>query len=58
MAHPGGARLPEEWCEDDERRRAAKIPDEVSFKTKPELGVELIERAAEWEIPQAPVLGD
>ncbi len=50
--------LPEDWCEDPERRRKAKIPEEVVFKTKPELGVELIERAAGWEIPQAPVLGD
>jgi SRSO17 transposase len=50
--------LPEEWCEDPERRRKAKIPDEVTFKTKPELGVELIERARGWEVPRAPVLGD
>lgn len=50
--------LPEEWCEDAERRRAAKVPDDVTFKTKPELGVELVERAAEWEIPAAPLLGD
>ena len=50
--------LPEEWCEDPERRRKAKIPAEVEFKTKPELGVELIERAAGWEIAKAPVLGD
>ncbi|MCA1680822.1 MAG: IS701 family transposase [Actinobacteria bacterium] len=50
--------LPEEWCEDPGRRRKAKIPDEVMFKTKPELGVELIERAAGWDVPAAPVLGD
>jgi len=50
--------LPEEWCSDEERRRKAKIPDEVAFKTKPELGVELIERAAGWEVEAAPVLGD
>ncbi|MGA8337597.1 MAG: IS701 family transposase, partial [Solirubrobacteraceae bacterium] len=50
--------LPEEWCEDSERRRKAKIPDEVVFKTKPELGVELVERAAGWEIASAPILGD
>ncbi len=50
--------LPEDWCEDPERRRKAKIADEVEFKTKPELGVELIERAADWEIAPAPVLGD
>jgi SRSO17 transposase len=50
--------LPEEWCADQERRRKAKIPDEVRFQTKPELAGGLIERAAGWEIPQAPVLGD
>lgn len=50
--------LPEEWCEDPERRRKAKIPEKVSFKTKPELGVELIERAAGSDVAQAPVLGD
>jgi SRSO17 transposase len=50
--------LPEDWCNDRERRRKAKIPDEVEFKTKPELGVELIERAAGWKLARAPVLGD
>jgi SRSO17 transposase len=50
--------LPEEWCEDPERRRRAKIPADVEFQTKPELGVDLIEQAAGWEIAKAPVLGD
>jgi SRSO17 transposase len=50
--------LPEEWCEDSERRRKAKIPDEVQFKTKFELGAELVERASGWAVPKAPVLGD
>jgi len=50
--------LPEDWCEDAERRRKAKIPAQVKFETKPELGVELVERAAGWEVPRAPVLGD
>ena len=50
--------LPEDWCEDAERRRKAKIPDEVMFKTKPELGVDLVELAAGWDVPSAPVLGD
>jgi SRSO17 transposase len=50
--------LPQDWCEDPERRRLAKIPADVEFKTKPELGVELIEQAAGWNIAQAPVLGD
>ena len=50
--------LPEEWCADGERRRKAKIPASVVFETKPQLAGSLVERAAAWEIPQAPVLAD
>jgi SRSO17 transposase len=50
--------LPEEWCDDPERRSKAKIPDSVEFRTKPELGVELAERVAGWQVPRAPLLGD
>jgi len=50
--------LPEEWCADRGRRAKAKIPGEIEFKTKPELGVGLVEEAARWAIPPAPVLGD
>ncbi len=50
--------LPEEWCQDVERRRKTKIPEQIAFRTKPELGVELIERAVGWDVPAAPVLGD
>jgi SRSO17 transposase len=50
--------LPEEWCEDPQRRAKAKIPEEIEFQTKPELGVGLIEQAGGWEVPRAPVLGD
>jgi len=50
--------LPEDWCADEQRRRKAKIPEPVAFRTKPELGAELVERAAGWEVPMAPVLGD
>jgi SRSO17 transposase len=50
--------LPEEWCDDPERRKKAKIPEEIVFQTKPELAAELVERAAGWEIAKAPILGD
>jgi SRSO17 transposase len=50
--------LPEDWCRDRERRRKAKVPDGLAFKTKSELGVELVERACGWDLPKAPVLGD
>jgi SRSO17 transposase len=50
--------LPEEWCEDAERRKKAKIPEEIEFETKPELAAQLVERAAGWKIAPAPILGD
>jgi SRSO17 transposase len=50
--------LPEEWCDDPQRRRKAKIPEDVVFQTKPELAADLVQRAAGWEIETAPVLGD
>jgi SRSO17 transposase len=50
--------LPEEWCEDLPRRREAKIPDEISFRTKPALAAALAEQAAGWQLPAAPVLAD
>jgi len=50
--------LPEDWCEDPQRRRKAKIPEDVVFQTKPQLGQALVERAAGFAIDRAPVLGD
>ena len=50
--------LPEDWCDDPERRRRAKIPEDVRFQTKPQLGVTLVKQAAGWAIDRAPVLGD
>ena len=37
--------LPESWTEDRERCRAAGIPDDVDFQTKPRLGMAMLERA-------------
>lgn len=50
--------LPEEWCDDDARRRRAKIPAEVDFRTKPKLAGGLVEAASGWQVPPAPVLAD
>jgi len=50
--------LPESWTEDPSRRAEAHIPDEVTFKTKPELGVEMIERAIADGLPAGLVLAD
>src|SRR5579859_4653792 len=37
--------LPKPWTDDPQRREEARIPDEVTFKTKIELALEMIERA-------------
>lgn len=37
--------LPEEWAADGPRRRAAAVPEETEFATKPELARRMIERA-------------
>lgn len=50
--------LPDEWCDDQERRRKAKIPESVCFQTKPRLADGICKQAADWKIPHAPVLGD
>lgn len=37
--------LPEEWANDPERRRQNYIPEEIEFKTKPQIALDLIDRA-------------
>jgi SRSO17 transposase len=50
--------LPEVWTEDQKRRKAAGIPEEISFQTKPEIALEQIRAAVDRQIPSAPVLTD
>ncbi len=50
--------LPESWTNDPERRRECGIPEDVVFKTKIELALGMIERAARDEVPGDIVLAD
>lgn len=50
--------LPESWVQDSARRREARIPESVTFKTKPELALQMIRRALEQGVPKGLVLGD
>src|SRR5919197_3738234 len=50
--------LPEGWTNDAERRRAAKIPEDVPFLTKPAIAREVIARALDAGVPCEWVLGD
>jgi len=37
--------LPHEWADDPERRREAGVPDTVAFATKPQLAIQMLQRA-------------
>ncbi len=37
--------LPEDWADDLDRRRSNHIPDDVKFQTKPQIALDLIDRA-------------
>jgi SRSO17 transposase len=50
--------LPEGWTEDPLRCRAAKIPEEVGFQTKPQLAQLMLERALDAGVPAAWVTAD
>jgi SRSO17 transposase len=50
--------LPQEWTDDRVRCRAAGVPDDVAFRTKPALARELVERALDAGVPAAWVAGD
>ncbi len=50
--------LPREWYEDRERRRKAKVPEEVEFRTKSELVIEMVQYAWERGVPMRWVTGD
>jgi SRSO17 transposase len=43
--------LPKVWSEDDARRRKAKVPEDVTFKTKPEIALDLVRWARETGLP-------
>jgi SRSO17 transposase len=50
--------LPLGWCEDPERRKKVKVPDEIVFQTKPEQAVAMLEHAWERGVPMRWVTGD
>jgi SRSO17 transposase len=50
--------LPRDWTRDPPRRRAAHVPEEVEFATKPRLALDMTERAITAGVPFAWVVGD
>jgi SRSO17 transposase len=50
--------LSEQWITDPLRRKKAGIPEEVTFKTKPELALDLIDEVKGWGLEDRLVLAD
>src|SRR5262249_7698705 len=50
--------LPQEWAEDAVRRKKARIPKAITFKTKPQIALEQIRNACAADVPRGVVLLD
>src|ERR1700694_1342677 len=50
--------LPKDWASDRKRRRKVGVPDEISFKTKPEIALTQIRWACGAGLPRGVVLMD
>jgi len=50
--------LPQEWTDDATRRQRAHVPDDVAFKTKPQIALEQIRAARDADVAQGVVLAD
>jgi SRSO17 transposase len=50
--------LPEVWATDKHRREKTGIPEDIQFRTKPEIALAQIRQAVEDGVPVGPVLAD
>jgi SRSO17 transposase len=50
--------LPKEWSEDSERLQRARVPDDVTFETKAQIALDLLDQARAWGVPHRGVTAD
>ncbi|MCA1717323.1 MAG: IS701 family transposase [Actinobacteria bacterium] len=57
---PVGAQLylPERWAQDRQLRERAHVPEEVPFRSKPQIALSLVDLSREWGVPFEVVVAD
>ena len=50
--------LPEHWANDADRRKKAQVPDEVTFQTKPQIALDLLDSADSMGVVYSCVVAD
>lgn len=50
--------LPKAWLADAARAAEVKLPPGMAYRSKPELALEVLDRALGWELPRLPVVAD
>jgi len=50
--------LPQEWTKSAERRRLTGIPSDITFQSKPEIAIQLIDQLIAEDTPAAPIVAD
>jgi SRSO17 transposase len=50
--------LPESWAKDQKQREKGHVPEEVGFRSKPQIGLSLVDLSREWGVPFDVVVAD
>jgi len=50
--------LPQSWLETPARRTEGKIPDDIGYRSKNQLALELVDQVLRWDVPRLPVVAD
>jgi SRSO17 transposase len=45
--------LPKEWTDDPDRLKKAQVPEAIGFQTKPQIALDLLDKADSWGVPYA-----